>query len=554
MPYRATRRALLSLLLPVLAVLPAADAAAAQERSGDPVATKPDSGGAKVMVLGTTHFFRRPELIMPPDRQAQLEAVLDGLERFRPTKILLEEEPRDSVRLDSLYRAYREGRHELTANERQQIGFRLADRMDLGRVWAVDYQHPWPMDKVTSFARRYDPDYMAYRERWSERTEELSEEAASGHLADLFRFYNGPEFLSHLQAIRMRTMEVDARGTWVGLEPNISIWKRNMRIFADIAAHAQAGERVVVVYGGGHAYFFRKWVMQHPRLELVEPTAYLPRPDSAGSGEPRRAGAAGAASEAPDASESAAAREGAGDPVATTPDSGGAKVLMLGSIHFYRRPELVEGPDRQEQLEAVLDALAEYRPTKVLVEEEPTDSTRMDSLYRAWRDGRWEMAPNERYQIGFRLADRMGLDRAWAVDYQHPWPMDKVTSFASRYDSAYMEYRKRWAARTAAMREAAEGGTLAEMYRYYNRSAFLAHIQAMRMRTMEVDARGTWVGLEPNVSYWTRNMRIFADIAAHAEPGERILVVYGMGHGYFFRKWARQHPRIEFVDPLDYLP
>ncbi len=250
----------------------------------------------------------------------------------------------------------------------------------------------------------------------------------------------------------------------------------------------------------------------------------------------------------------AAAQERPRDPVATTPDSGGAKVMVLGSIHFYRRPELVEGPERQAELDAVLDGLAEFRPTRVLVEEEPRDSVRMDSLFRAWRDGRWEMEPNERYQIGFRLADRVGLDRVWAVDYQHPWPMDKVTSFASRYDSAYMAYQERWQKKTAAMRDTAESGSLAEMYRYYNRPEFIAHIQAMRMRTLEVDARGTWVGLEPNVSYWKRNMRIFADIAAHAEAGERIVVVYGVGHAYFFRKWAMQHPRIEFVDPLDYLP
>ena len=110
--------------------------------------------------------------------------------------------------------------------------------------------------------------------------------------------------------------------------------------------------------------------------------------------------------------------------------------MVLGSIHFYRRPELVEAPGRKAELDAVLDGLMDFGPTKVLVEEEPSDSVRMDSLFRAWREDRWEMAPNERYQIGFRLAERAGLDRGWAVDYQHPWPMDKVTSFASRYDSS----------------------------------------------------------------------------------------------------------------------
>lgn len=254
----------------------ASSAAFAQELPRDPVATVPDSGGAKVMVLGSTHFFRQPELVMPPDRQRQVEAVVEALAGFRPTKVLVEEEPADSVELDSLYRAYREGRHELTPNERQQIGFRLADRMGLDRVWAVDYQHPWPMDKVTSFAERHDSAYMAFRKRWGERTAALRDSAERGTLSDLFRFYNSPALLSHIQAMRVRTMEVDAGGTYVGLEPNISIWRRNMRIFANIARLTEPGDRVFIVYGTGHAYFFRKWVLQHPEMELVEPGDYLP--------------------------------------------------------------------------------------------------------------------------------------------------------------------------------------------------------------------------------------------------------------------------------------
>lgn len=275
MTHRAIPAALtLALLVPLLATSP--EEAQAQGRPQDPVATTPDSGGAKVMVLGSFHFFQDPELVKPPERQRQIEAVVDGLARFRPTKVLVEDEPQDSVRLDSMYRAYREGRHDLTVNERQQIGFRLADRMGLDRVWAVDYQHPWPMDKVTSFADRYDSAYVAYRKRWEERTAALEDSIREGTVADMLRFYNSPRFLSHVQAIRMRTMEVDAGGTYVGMEPNIAYWERNMRIFADIARHADPGERVVVVYGAGHGYFFRKWVLQHPGMELVEPAEYLP--------------------------------------------------------------------------------------------------------------------------------------------------------------------------------------------------------------------------------------------------------------------------------------
>jgi len=49
-----------------------------------------------------------------------------------------------------------------------------------------------------------------------------------------------------------------------------------MRNFANPGRIAQPGDRIVVIYGAGHRYFFRKWVLQHPDTALVEPGDYLP--------------------------------------------------------------------------------------------------------------------------------------------------------------------------------------------------------------------------------------------------------------------------------------
>jgi len=69
---------------------------------------------------------------------------------------------------------------------------------------------------------------------------------------------------------------VGAGGTYVGLESESSIWHRNMRNFANLGRIAEPGDRIVVIYGAGHRYFFRKWVLQHPDTALVEPGDYLP--------------------------------------------------------------------------------------------------------------------------------------------------------------------------------------------------------------------------------------------------------------------------------------
>lgn len=39
---------------------------------------------------------------------------------------------------------------------------------------------------------------------------------------------------------------------------------------------AHAGDRVVVLYGSGHAFLLRQCVAQTPGFQLVEPDSYLP--------------------------------------------------------------------------------------------------------------------------------------------------------------------------------------------------------------------------------------------------------------------------------------
>jgi hypothetical protein len=70
---------------------------------------------------------------------------------------------------------------------------------------------------------------------------------------------------------------------------------------------------------------------------------------------------------------------------------------------------------------------------------------------------------------------------------------------------------------------------------------------------LEVGADSPFVGLEPTAKLYRRNLRIFANLTRIAEPGDRILIIYGASHAHFFRDFIASHPRMTVVDPLDYL-
>lgn len=246
-------------------------------------ATRPDTAPARVMILGVWHFSEgtnvievNPARIMERRRQEELRAALDTLAAFGPTVVAVERVASDQAIVDSLYRAYRSGRRELEASEDQQVGFRMAERMGLERVHAIDHKLEWPFDTVVAYAKAHDPAFLEYqkeyRKRLLARMDSLRENAT---VAGIFRWYNAPETERFLHEPYMKMTEVGVDAGHVGVKPVANYYRRNLRIFANLTRIVEAGDRVLVVYGSGHQPFLQEFVRGHAEMELVSPLEYL---------------------------------------------------------------------------------------------------------------------------------------------------------------------------------------------------------------------------------------------------------------------------------------
>lgn len=243
-----------------------------------------DAGAIQIMILGTYHFANPGQDainveaadVTTPEKQAEIGAVVDALIRFAPTKVALEYPRERGAALDSVYRAYREGRHELTPNERQQLGFRVADRMGHDRVHSVDWHNDFALDEVFAWAQRHDPSFIAYFQELRERIEgEGAREQATMTVGEILRRTNGPEQVRRTFAPYMRIAEVGADSVYIGIKPVVQYYERNLRIFANVTRIAEPGDRILVIFGAGHAPFLRRFVWGHPGMELVEPRDFL---------------------------------------------------------------------------------------------------------------------------------------------------------------------------------------------------------------------------------------------------------------------------------------
>ena len=122
------------------------------------VAGEPPTGGsapgpapAEVLVLGVYHmanpgrdiFNMQADDVLAPRRQAEIAQLVEVLRRFQPTKVAVERDVWDS-RVPKDYADYLAGKHELTRNEVEQVGFRLARELGHKTVYPVDTDGEFP--------------------------------------------------------------------------------------------------------------------------------------------------------------------------------------------------------------------------------------------------------------------------------------------------------------------------------------------------------------------------------------------------------------------------
>jgi hypothetical protein len=252
---------------------------------------------AKAMVLGVFHFKDaglddyKPKFhfdILESKRQAELDVLLKKIAAYKPTKILLEW---NRIKMDSTtnawYQEYLAGTRDLSekSNEVFQIGFKLAKKMGHQRVYCSDASADWfgvnlDWDNFDGEAylkslgqleksMRYDFDAFYELGDSLKTTWTLAE-----HLAML----NEPEnrLKSH-QAYLTEGALAGAGDNYLGADAVANWYRRNIRIFANAydLTNFDEEERILLIYGSGHAWQLRQFFTDSPDFDYVEPNEYL---------------------------------------------------------------------------------------------------------------------------------------------------------------------------------------------------------------------------------------------------------------------------------------
>ncbi|WP_407354590.1 DUF5694 domain-containing protein [Luteimonas sp. R10] len=159
---------------------------------------------------------------------------------------------------------------------------------------------------------------------------------------------------------------------------------------------------------------------------------------------------------------------------------------------------------------------------------------------------------NENYQVGARLAARLGLQRIHAVDNHTGDNVDvaDVQAFGQAIEQAWDAGRAELNARVEQERALSQGRDLLPLYRYINHPEHLRVLAdvnagaAMRAKSPQ-DYPQIWVA-----GWEIRNLRMVANIreAFRERPRARVLSIVGASHKPWFDSWLGQMQGVEIVD------
>lgn len=240
---------------------------------------------AQILVLGTYHFDNpgldvvKTEVadVLTPAKQAEIKQVIEALARFRPTKIAVEVRADRAMRLDSLYAAYRAEHSSLTRSEVQQLGFRLAERFDHPHLYPVDHDGEFPFGAMMQYAQAHDPAFVRrVQQAMAEIAAESNRNQQQKSIGEILRLENDPARMGKGHAMYVDLARVGASDSYVGADVLAKWYERNIRIFSQLQRITQPGDRILVIFGAGHAAILRQLISSDPPLELIEANEFLP--------------------------------------------------------------------------------------------------------------------------------------------------------------------------------------------------------------------------------------------------------------------------------------
>lgn len=245
-----------------------------------------------------------------------------------------------------------------------------------------------------------------------------------------------------------------------------------------------------------------------------------------------------------------------------------ADFLFVGSFHMDNpgrdvhntRVDDVLADKRQREIAEVARLIARFKPTKIMVEADTTSQSKLDERFKASCHGDRPMTRNEVEQLGFRIACGQKLSGVVAVDWNALGPIKDEDSVDYRQaierhgqQVQREEDLRVGKARNDEDQRTLQQGTIGDMLLRLNSPGWLRANARAYFRIGLYGTADDPIGANWDMLWYGRNLAIFNNIVRRTEAGDRVLVIYGAGHGNWLRQMATDSGMYTVHDPQRWL-
>ncbi len=236
--------------------------------------------------------------------------------------------------------------------------------------------------------------------------------------------------------------------------------------------------------------------------------------------------------------------------------------MILGVFHFHN-PNAdyakfagidVLTAERQREIQKATEQLEGFGPTKIAVERPVAEAESLNADYQRYREGAFPLTRNEVHQLGFRLANRLGHEAVYPVDFRKGMRMDSLMAYARAHEPEMASGFDRYIGEIVALFDRMQREeTIGENLIFMNEPANVIRTHEPYAVQAAVGAGDGYIGARVVADWYERNLHIFANLVRIAEPGDRILFIVGAGHTPILRHLVETHPSMTLVEAVDYL-
>ena len=237
----------------------------------------------EVLVLGTYHMANRGrdvvniqvDDVLQPKRQRELEQLSLSLERFHPTKIAVEtiSSPPDYIWKSPLDPADLKTKND----EVEQIGERVALGSGLDKLYGVNSEADLDFDSVQKLDEKMTGGarLKAIFDEAQQSAQQIEAKEHTLTVSESLAWINMPAALTQAHGPYMRMLSIADGNNQPATKMDAAWYERNLRIWSNLLQVAKPGDRIILIFGQGHAFWLRSMVTQTPGFKLIDPGPYL---------------------------------------------------------------------------------------------------------------------------------------------------------------------------------------------------------------------------------------------------------------------------------------